>query len=148
MSSVSLRNDTLIEIATFLVRRWSKNDQISVELSTKKTNETRIKEERVLLIPFSDYNGDEFGRYRQFRTAIWYEAMRIEICNKNTFKSLALELFDDDRVNDVEKCVILLQMYTFVGDDLYDENIKHYPGTCNRSESEMFIRDNASYIEY
>ena len=68
--------------------------------------------------------------------------------NKNTFKSLALELFDDDRVNDIEKCVILLQMYTFVGDDLYDENIKHYPGTCNRSESEMFIRDNASYIEY
>ncbi len=68
--------------------------------------------------------------------------------NKNTFKSLALELFNDDRVNDVEKCVILLQMYTFVGDDLYDENIKHYPGTCNRSESEMFIRDNASYIEY
>ena len=68
--------------------------------------------------------------------------------NKNTFKSLALELFNDDRVNDLEKCVILLQMYTFVGDDLYDENIKHYPGTCNRSESEMFIRDNASYIEY
>ena len=68
--------------------------------------------------------------------------------NKNTFKSLALELFNDDRVNDIEKCVILLQMYTFVGDDLYDENIKHYPGTCNRSESEMFIRDNASYIEY
>ena len=68
--------------------------------------------------------------------------------NINTFKSLALELFDDDRVNDVEKCVILLQMYTFVGDDLYDENIKHYPGICNRSESEMFIRDNASYIEY
>ncbi len=82
MSSVSLRNDTLIEIATFLVRRWSKNDQISVELSTKKTNETRIKEERVLLIPFSDYNGDEFERYRQFRTAIWYESMRINYCNK------------------------------------------------------------------
>ena len=52
MSSVSLRNDTLIEIATFLVRRWSENDQISVELSTKKTNETRMKEERVSLIPF------------------------------------------------------------------------------------------------
>ena len=77
MSSVSLRNDTLIEIATFLIRRWSENDQITVEFSKKKTNETRIKENRVILIPFLDYNGDEFARYRQFRTAIWYEGMRI-----------------------------------------------------------------------
>ena len=73
MSSVSLRNDTLIEIATFLIRRWSGNDQITVEFSTKKTNETRIKENRVILIPFLDYNGDEFARYRQFRPATWYE---------------------------------------------------------------------------
>ena len=58
MSSVSLRNDILIEIATFLVRRWSGNDQITVEFSKKKTNETRIKENRVILIPFLDYNGD------------------------------------------------------------------------------------------
>ena len=82
MSSLSLRNDTLIEIATFLVRRWSENDQITVELSNKKTNETRIKENRVILIPFLDYNGNEFGRYRQFRTATWYEAMRINHCDK------------------------------------------------------------------
>ena len=82
MSSVSLRNDTLIEIATFLIRRWSGNDQITVEFSTKKTNETRIKEDRVILIPFLDYNGDEFARYRQFRTATWYEGMRINHCSK------------------------------------------------------------------
>ena len=82
MSSYSLRNDTLIEIATFLVRRWSENDEITVEFSNKKTNETRMKENRVILIPFLDYNGDEFGRYRQFRTATWYEAMRINHCNK------------------------------------------------------------------
>ena len=65
-----------------------------------------------------------------------------------TFKTLSLELFNDKRVNDLEKCVILLQMFTFVGDDLYDENIKHYPGKCDRSLSEQFIKDNASYIEY
>ena len=82
MSSLSLRNDTLIEIATFLVRRWSGNNKIVVEFSRKKTNETRIKENRVILIPLLDYNGDEFGRYRQFRTATWYEAMRINHCNK------------------------------------------------------------------
>ena len=82
MSSISLRNDTLIEIATFLVRRWSGNENITVVLSTKKTNETRIKENRVILIPFLDYNGNEFERYRQFRTATWYEAMRINHCTK------------------------------------------------------------------
>lgn len=68
--------------------------------------------------------------------------------NLNTFKSLAAELYYDDRVNDLEKCVILLQMFTFVGDDLYDENINHYQGNCIRSEAEEFLMDNASFIEY
>ena len=68
--------------------------------------------------------------------------------NSNTFESLSKELFYDTRVNSLEKCVILLQMFTFVGDDLYDENIKHYPEKCNRFESEKFLIDNASFIEY
>ena len=66
----------------------------------------------------------------------------------NTFKSLAEELYLDKRVDDLEKCVILLQMFTFVGDDLYDENIKNYPGKCERNLSEKFLVDNASFIEY
>ena len=65
-----------------------------------------------------------------------------------TFRSLSEELFNDQRVNDLEKCVILLQMFTFVGNDIYDENIKNYRGNCNRNEAEQFIKDNASYIEY
>ena len=36
MSSVALRNDTLIEISTFLVRRWSENDKIIVTMSQKR----------------------------------------------------------------------------------------------------------------
>ena len=67
---------------------------------------------------------------------------------QNTFKSLAKELYEDKRVNTLEKCVILLQMLTFVGNDLYDENIKHYPSKCNRSEAENFLIENASFIEY
>ena len=70
------------------------------------------------------------------------------VSNSNTFKSLAEELYLDKRVNDLEKCVILLQMFTFVGNDLYDENIKNYPGQCDRSLSEKFLVDNASFIEY
>ena len=82
MSSVALRNDTLIEISTFLVRRWSENDKIIVTMSPKKVNETRMKENKVILTPVRDYNGDEFARYRQFRTAAWYEGMKIKNCEK------------------------------------------------------------------
>ncbi len=65
-----------------------------------------------------------------------------------TFKALTEQLYQDSRVSDLEKCVILLQMFTFVGDDLYDENIKHYPGRCSRKDAEEFLIENASFIEY
>ena len=65
-----------------------------------------------------------------------------------SFEMLTNELYKDNRVNEIEKCVILLQMFTFVGDDIYDENIKKYPGACDREEAEDFIIKNASFIEY
>ena len=68
--------------------------------------------------------------------------------NIQTFESLSKELYEDPRVNELEKCVILLQMFTFVGNDFYDENIKYYPGECERSEAENFLIENASFIEY
>tara|TARA_B100000614_G_scaffold218990_1_gene204996 strand:- start:1223 stop:2971 length:1749 start_codon:yes stop_codon:yes gene_type:complete len=68
--------------------------------------------------------------------------------DNNTLKSLSEELFYDDRLTELEKCVVLLQMFTFVGNDEYDDNIKNYPGSCNRSDAEQFLKANASYIEY
>jgi len=65
-----------------------------------------------------------------------------------TLKTLSEELYLDERLNELEKCVIALQMYTYVGNDLYDENIQNYPGRCDRKSSEKFIMDNASVIEY
>ncbi len=65
-----------------------------------------------------------------------------------SFKSLAIDLHDETAVTDLEKCVVLLQMYTFVGDDLYDRYMNHYPGECSRSSSEQFLKDNASFIDY
>ena len=53
--------------------------------------------------------------------------------NRTTFQSLIDELIIDNRVNDSEKCVILLQMFTYVGEDIYEENIKNYPNKCNLS---------------
>jgi len=82
MQTLSLRHDTLIEIATFLVRRWSENENVTVEFSDKTETKTRLKEKRVILSPIEKYTGDDFQRYRQFRAALWYEAMRIKFCKK------------------------------------------------------------------
>ena len=82
MQSLQLRNDTLIEIATFLVRRWSEKENVVVKFSEKKQNETRLKEKTVLLTPNDQYHGDGFQKYRQFRASIWYEAMRLKYCKK------------------------------------------------------------------
>ena len=65
-----------------------------------------------------------------------------------SFEMLSKDLYEDERVTYLEKCVILLQMFTFVGDDLYKDNIDNFPGTCDRKKAERFLKDNASFIEY
>jgi len=70
------------------------------------------------------------------------------ISESKSFESLTQELFLDSRLSDLEKCVILLQMFTYVGNDIYDANIKKYSGNCDRTKSENFLIQNASYIEY
>ena len=66
----------------------------------------------------------------------------------SSLETLSKELFDDSRLNEIEKCVVVYQMFTFVGNDLYDDNIKNYSGKCDRKTSEKFIKENASIIEY
>ena len=68
--------------------------------------------------------------------------------DSNTFETLMDELYLDIRLTELEKCVVLLQMLTFVGNDLYKEKSGSYKGSCNRSTSEKFLIDNASFIEY
>lgn len=82
MQSLQLRNESLVEIATFLVRRWSERENVTVEFSDKMETKTRLKENRVILTPIEKRIGSEFQRYRQFRTSLWYEAMRIKFCKK------------------------------------------------------------------
>ena len=62
--------------------------------------------------------------------------------------SLSAKLYKDNRVDEIEKCVILLQMYTFVGDDQYSKSYEEYPGKCDRKTSETFLKNNDSFIEY
>jgi len=82
MQSLQLQNDTLIDIATFLARRWSGKENVTVGFSKIRQNETRLKEKKVLLMPNEHYYGNDFQKYRQFRASIWYEAMRLKYCKK------------------------------------------------------------------
>ena len=82
MQLIELQNDSLVEIATFLVRRWSEKDDIIIEISDKTETKVRLKENKVILTPLEKRIGDDFQKYRQFRTSLWYEAMRIKYCEK------------------------------------------------------------------
>tara|TARA_X000000950_G_C13906736_1_gene657203 strand:+ start:1480 stop:3258 length:1779 start_codon:yes stop_codon:yes gene_type:complete len=66
--------------------------------------------------------------------------------SKTSLNKLSKELFLDNRLTEKEKCVVLFQMLTYVGDDIYEENIKDYKGKCNRRISEQFIKDNANSV--
>ena len=68
--------------------------------------------------------------------------------DKFSFSSLTKDLFQENALTKLEKCVVLLQMLTYVGDDLYNEYVDDYPGVCNRDESEQFLKVNASFIDY
>ena len=65
-----------------------------------------------------------------------------------SFNSLIKELYEEDDLTELEKCVVLLQMLTYVGDDLYEQYEDVYPGVCDRDQSEQFLKDNSSFIDY
>ena len=65
-----------------------------------------------------------------------------------SFSSLTKDLYQENALSNLEKCVVLLQMLTYVGDDLYAEYIEDFPGTCDRAKSEQFLKDNSSFIDY
>ena len=65
-----------------------------------------------------------------------------------SLNSLADQLFNDKRLNELEKCVVLLQMYTYVGSDQYHKAKPSYRNNCSREDSENFIKENASFIEF
>ncbi len=70
------------------------------------------------------------------------------LSNNTTLQKLSKEVYIDERLSEIEKCVVLYQMFTYVGNDVYEKNIKEYPGTCDRKASENFIINNASVIDY
>ena len=82
MQTIQLKNESLLEIATFLVRRWSEKENTIVEISEKAETRTRLHENKVIMTPLEKRIGNDFQKYRQYRTSLWYEAMRIKYCKK------------------------------------------------------------------
>ena len=73
----------------------------------------------------------------------------LKVINIDTsYKKLVEELNFDTRVNELERCVILYQMGTFVGNDILDKISEHANFACSRDESKKFLKDNASFISY
>jgi hypothetical protein len=77
-----LRNDILLDIATFLARRWSNNAKVIVTLSKDRSPQTDIEKQQIILPTLNYFHGEEFQRYRQWRVSLWYEAMRIRHTSK------------------------------------------------------------------
>ena len=45
----------------------------------------------------------------------------------------------DSRINELERCVILYQIGTFIGNDIFDVISNYANFSCNRSEAKNFL---------
>lgn len=127
MQSLQLQNESLVEIATFLIRRWSERENTTVEFSDRVNTKTRLHENRVILTPIEKRIGNEFQRYRQFRTSLWYESMRIKFCKKilsndhafgfilNTMETVRVEQLGRKLWKGMDEEIIFNYAYMLVG---------------------------------
>ena len=73
----------------------------------------------------------------------------MKIINSYTsYKELVEQLNYDPRVNELERCVILYQMGTFVGNDVFNEIQQFSNFDCDRKVARNFLEANNSFIEY
>jgi uncharacterized protein (UPF0335 family) len=77
-----MRNDILLEIATFLARRWSGNDKLIVILIPEKPPSAKPDKNQIILPLLNYYPGNDFQKYRQWRVNLWYESMRMRHSTK------------------------------------------------------------------
>jgi hypothetical protein len=77
-----MRNDILLDIATFLARRWSGNGKIAIILMPDKVPSAKPDKNQIILPLLNYYPGTDFQKYRQWRVALWYESMRMRHSTK------------------------------------------------------------------
>jgi hypothetical protein len=76
-SFLKMRNDVLIDIGTFLARRWSGRAKVVITLNQDKIPLAKPEKNQIALPFLEYYPGTDFQKYRQWRVALWYESMRI-----------------------------------------------------------------------
>jgi hypothetical protein len=77
-----IRSDVLLEISTFLARRWSNNNDVTVTISRENKISTNIEKRKITLPGLEYFYGNIFQKYRQWRTLLWYESMRMRFSFK------------------------------------------------------------------
>src|ERR687885_656316 len=118
-----MRNDVLLDVATFLARRWSGNSRIVISIMRDMIPTARPEKGQIVL-PIIDYfSGTDFQKYRQWRVALWYESMRI----MHSSKVLSYDHAYGFLLNTVEKKRIeflgLLQWQGMVKEIIFNESI-------------------------
>jgi len=73
-----MRNDVLLDIATFLARRWSGNNKVVVILMPDKPPTAKLDKNQIILSLLNYYPGTDFQKYRQWRVALWFESLRMK----------------------------------------------------------------------
>jgi len=103
--------------------------------------------------PGTSSNGVEWLPYNQSKDSknflILDNRRNIRLIDSHvTYKELVELLNNDTRVNKLEKCVILYQMGTYVGNDIFNELKQFSTFECERKDARDFIQANANFIEY
>ena len=103
--------------------------------------------------PGSSTNGIEWNPYnnltdsKNFLVLDNKRNMKMEY-SATSYKTLVEELNNENRVNELERCVILYQMGTFVGNDILDKITQYANFSCKGSDAKKFLEENASFISY
>ena len=77
-----MRNDVLLDIATFLARRWSFNRRVTIAIAPDRPPASKPDKSQIALPSLAYFGGTEFQKYRQWRVALWYESMRMRHSSK------------------------------------------------------------------
>ena len=78
IEDLNIRNDVLLEISTFLLGRWSNISDVTVIISRERKTSTNIEKKKITLPELEYFYGNTFQKYRQWRTLLWYESMRLK----------------------------------------------------------------------
>ncbi len=73
-----IRIDVLIDISTFLARRWSNHDDAVVTISRENKTHTNLDKNKITIPQLEYFHGNTFQKYRQWRTLLWHESMRLK----------------------------------------------------------------------